>query len=416
MKRRTLLKGLLGTGVAVGSCVFRNPLISTAQAATIPTLIVVFQRGGCDGLNTVVPFGDSDYYNLRPTIAIPEPGNGPLSAINLNGFFGLHPSLTALMPIYNAGQLAVFPAVQYPDASRSHFDGQQFIESGASQRDISGWLNRHLQIRGVNSNLQAVSFGSELAQALRGSVPVQSFSSIDSFTLGLAEQDETALINTVMPVYGQSPTPATDYRRLVHQYGNVLFNNLDTVANIDTSSYQPENGAMYPGGSYGRSLRETAQLIKMNVGLELVTINIGGWDTHSNQGNGDPGARQSRRLREFADGLSALRQDLGTAGMDNVIILSMTEFGRTCKENGSRGTDHGHASSWFMFGPNVNGGIHGTWPGLTEADMVRGRYLQHSVNYRDIMGDIMVNHFGHSSASLGSLLPGHQYSSLGLIS
>ncbi len=416
MKRRTFLKGILGTGVAVGSCVFRNPLISSAQAATIPTLVVVFQRGGCDGLNTVVPFGDSDYFRLRPTIAIPQPGNGPLSALDLNGFFGLHPSLSDFMPIYNAGQLAVLPTVQYPDASRSHFDSQVFIESGAKQKDIHGWLNRHLQAGGVRSNLQAVSFGSKLSQALRGSIPVQSFSSISAFNLGLAEQDETALVNSVLPVYGEAASPATEYRQLVHQYGNVLFNNLDTVANIDTENYQPANGAVYPNGSYGRSLREATQLIKMNVGLELVTVDIGGWDTHSNQGNGDPTARQAKRLREFSSGIAAMYQDLEAAGMNNVIILSMTEFGRTCKENGSRGTDHGNAASWFMLGPNINGGIHGTWPGLTEDDMYRGRYLQHTVDYRDIMGDILTGHFGHNSASLSSLLPGHNYMPQGLLS
>ncbi len=416
MKRRAFLKGILGTGVAVGSCMFRNPLISSAHAASIPTLVVVFQRGGCDGLNTVVPFGDSDYYALRPTIGIPQPGNGPFSALNLNGFFGLHPALSDLMPIYNAGQLAVMPAVHYPDASHSHFDSEVFIENGARQKDIHGWLNRHLQLGGVRSNLQAVNFGNNLSQALRGSIPVQSFSSINAFNLGLATEDETALRNSVLPVYGQSASPATEYRKLVHQYGNVLFNNLDTISNIDTENYQPSNGAVYPSGSYGRSLREATQLIKMNVGLELVTIDIGGWDTHSNQGNGDPTARQAKRLREFSSGIAAMYRDLGAAGMNNVVIMTMTEFGRTCKENGSRGTDHGNAASWFMIGPNVNGGIHGDWPGLTEADMIRGRYLQYTVNYRDIMGDVLTNHFSHSPSSLNSLLPGHSYTPQGLIS
>lgn len=415
MKRRAFLKGILGTGVAAGSCLFRNPLISSAQAASIPTLVVVFQRGGCDGLNTVVPFADPDYYRLRPTIGIPQPGNGPFSALDLNGFFGLHPSMSDLMPIYNAGQLAVLPAVHYPDASHSHFNSEVFIENGAKQKDIHGWLNRHLQLGGVRSNLQAVSFGSELSQALRGPIPVQSFSSINKFNLGLAEEDETALLNSVLPVYEQAASPATQYRQLVHQYGNVLFNNLDIISNIDTENYQPSNGAVYPNGSYGRSLREATQLIKMNVGLEVVTVDIGGWDTHSNQGNGNPTARQAKRLKEFSSGIAAMYRDLGAAGMNNVVILTMTEFGRTCKENGSRGTDHGNASSWFMIGPDVNGGIHGAWPGLTEDDMIRGRYLQETVDCRNVMGDILTNHFNHSSASLSSLLPGHSYMLQGLL-
>jgi len=262
--------------------------------------------------------------------------------------------------------------------------------------------------------LRAVHFGSELSQALRGNVPVQSFSFIDSFNLGLNGEDEAALIDSVLPVYNDTPDPATAYQALVHQYGQVLFGNLNVVSNIDTGSYVPANGAVYPNGSYGRRLKETAQLLKEGVGLELATIDIGGWDTHSSQGGGEAGGRQARRFQELAGGIGALYTDLGSM-MDNVVILVMTEFGRTAKENGSRGTDHGDAASWFVVGNNVNGGIYGDWPGLGANDLARGRYLRFTVDYRDIMGDILTGHLGHTQADLATLLPNHGYSTLGLI-
>jgi len=428
MKRRTFLKNILGGGLATGySLATLGSLgLSTAHAhhgGQHPTLVVIFQRGGCDGLNTVVPFGDPDYYNLRPSISIAEPNasdpaaalllNDPLN--NHNNFFGLHPSLSPLMSIYNAGNMAVLPTVQYPSPSHSHFDSQRYIESGIQSKSMDGWLNRHLANNNNSSRLQAVGFGSELAQSLRGQIPVQSFSSINSFNLGLNLEEENALFNSVLPVYNELPTAATAYQQLVHSYGQVLFNNLDIVSNINTDTYIPENGSVYPNTTYGRRLRETAQLIKEDVGLELVTVDIGGWDTHSNQGGGDSSTRMSRRLNEFSKGINALYTDLGTH-MDNVIILTMTEFGRTAKENGSAGTDHGEASSWFMIGNNIRSGIYGEWPGLTADALVRGRYLQYSIDYRDIFSDILINHLGHSSTQLDSLLPGHSYQPLGLFS
>lgn len=422
---------MLGTSlVTAGSCVFRVPLISSAQAtpAGQPTVVVIFQRGGCDGLNTVVPFGDSNYYNLRPTIGIPAPGSGDsFPALDLDGFFGLHPSMASLLPMYDAQNMAVLPTVHYPVPSRSHFDSQHFIESGISRENLGkadldnldGWLNRHLQLGSGNSlPLNAIGFSGELAQALRGSVPVQSFSSVNSFNLELSSSDEQSLINGVLPVYEELPSPQSSYRELVHQFGETLFGNLDAVQNIDTSAYIPENNALYPNGTYGRRLRETAQLIKNpGIGLEVVTIDVGGYDTHSNQGAGESGGRLSKRLQEFSEGIAALITDLGNK-MDDVIILTMTEFGRTSAENGSLGTDHGNAASWFAFGNKIQGGVYlgNGWPGLAAEDLYKGRYLASTVDYRNIYGDILLNHLGHSEAELTSLLPGHNYQSLSLVS
>lgn len=423
MERRDFLKATLGAAIAAGGNVFRFPFTpkARAQTAALPTLVVIFQRGGCDGLNAVVPFGDPDYYGLRPTIGVPEPNAAdPTSALLLNDasgvhgdFFGLHPSLAPLLPIYDAGDLAVLPTVQYASPSHSHFDGQNFIESGAPVRGLDGWLNRRLSVAGAMGQLQAVHFGGELSQALRGSIPVQSFSFIDSFALGLGTADDALVTDTVLPVYADAPSPATAYQQLVHDYGQVLFGNLSVANAIDTSSYTPANGAFYPSGSYGRRLRETAQLIKEGVDLELVTVDIGGWDTHSGQGGGEADGRQARRFAELAGGIAALYTDLGEL-MDNVVVLTMTEFGRTAKENGSAGTDHGEGSSWFMVGRNVNGGIYGDWPGLSEENLASGRYLQYTVDYRDVMGDVLTNHLGHAEVDLASILPGHGYAPLNL--
>lgn len=421
MKRRTFLKSVLGTGAAAGGYLFRNPLklaMNEAQAAPQrPALVVIFQRGGCDGLNSVVPYGDPAYRDLRPSIAIARPDdNAPNRAIDLDGFFGLHPSLEPLAPIYRAGNMAVLPSVQYPSPSRSHFRSQFFIESGRQSDESDGWLNRFLAATEVPSPMRAAHFGGSLAQALKGPVPVSSFSSINGFNLGLSATEEQTLIDALGPVYDQDPSPDTHYRRLVQDFGRKLFGDLEIAQGVDPTGYEPANGALYPDTSYGRRLREIAQLLKSpGVELELATVDIGGWDTHSNQGGGEPEGRLSRRLAEFSAGIRALYEDLGSL-RDQVMILTMTEFGRTCKENGSGGTDHGIASSWFLFGDRVNGGIYngpGGWPGLSEQDMVNGRFLNHTVNHRDLMGEILWKHLG--AADLAGLLPGHVFQDQGLI-
>ena len=425
IKRRDFLRGsikaVLGAGL-VGSQLTPSPLNllirpAMAQSAPAPTLVVIFQRGGCDGLNTVIPYGDDDYYALRPTIAVtpPDPAD-PDSALDLDGFFGLHPGLAGLKGIFDQGDLAVMPAVQYPDYSRSHFDSQNFIESGVREDNRDGWLNRYLNSSDGASaagQLRAVNFGGSLAQSLRGPVPVSSFSSIAAFNLGLADTEERELVDTVLPVYQQARQD-DHYRDLVREFGLVQFNNLDIARSIDTAGYQPANAAQYPDNSYGRQLREVAQLIKQGVGLEVATVSVGGWDTHSNQGGGEADGRQARNFRNFGDGVAALYTDLGAA-MDNVVILTMTEFGRTAHENGSFGTDHGVASAWFAVGNRINGGVYnpGGWPGLAADKMIQGRFLDFNIDYRNILAELLQNHLGNSD--LASILPGHSPVPLGLL-
>jgi uncharacterized protein (DUF1501 family) len=411
MQRRDFLKYMLSSTVA-GSAWFNSNLsgMATAQAATAPkSLIVIFQRGGCDGLNVAVPYGDAAYYSLRPTIAIPRAGQTG-GALDLNGFFGLHPAMTALHKLYQQGNVAVFPAVHYPNASLSHFDSQQFIESGVISKTSNGWLNRHLETSNNSSGMRGVSFGTGIDQALRGNVSVSSFNDLAAFDLDMAVTAEQRMTARLQKIYAQNPHLGGNNGVRIQNAGRTLFADLALVQQLDVNGYKPANGAVYPVNSYGTQLRQAAQLIKSGVGLELATVNLGGWDTHNAQGN--QVGYQATMLKTFADGIAALYADLGTA-MQDVMILTMTEFGRTAEENGSQGTDHGNAACWFAIGGGVRSGIYGQWPGLAKAQLYKGRYLAHSVDFRDIFGEIASKHLRNTN--LASLLPGHNHTSLNFI-
>lgn len=381
--------------------------------------MVVFQRGGCDGLNTVVPYGDDTYYNLRPSIAIAPPNAGnPEAAIPLQDdthadFFGLHPALAAFDPIYKAGDLAVLPTVHYPDASRSHFDSQAFIESADTAKSLDGWLNRHLSTSSTTADLRAVGFGGTLPHALKGPEIVSSFNNLTHFNLGLPSAESDALLQRLTPIYGQTPNLNVPYQESLHHFGRVLVHDLDVISQVTSTPYVPANGAVYPSSTFGKQLQQTAQLIKSGVGLEIATLSMGGWDTHGNQGGGNAHGSQARRLADFANSIAAFYNDLG-GQMQDVMVLTMTEFGRTAKENGSKGTDHGNASTWFVMGRSVSGGIYGEWPGLHEEQLYRGRYLSHTVDYRDILGEILTGHLGNEA--LDFLLPMHDYQPVGFLS
>ncbi len=421
MKRREFLRYLATAGASTAAFAFTNPLrprLAFSQSAAGKTVVVIFQRGGCDGLNTVVPFGDANYYALRNIIAVAPPNAAdPTAALALNGFgapsnfFGLHPGLAPLLSIWNRGSLAVLPATHYPNASQSHFDGQENLESGASSATTDGWLNRHLVALPRPAALRAVGFGDELPHALRGQLVVSAFNDIATFRLGLPPDQEQALLTDLNRVYSQAVDNGKAYRALVLEHGRAVVNDLAVLSSIDTASYQPANGAAYPNSTYGRQLRQIAQLIKADVGLETAALSIGGWDTHSGQGGGEANGQQARRHQDFAAGIAALYADLG-ARVSDVTIVTMTEFGRTAADNGSGGTDHGHAAAWFVAGGAVRGGIYGTWPGLAPAQLVGGRYLDHSIDFRDVMGDVVSAHLGN--VDLASVLPGHTYRSVGL--
>lgn len=425
MKRREFLRNVLAAGAGAAGSLYGDPFrhrMRFAHAQTNgKTLVAVFQRGGADGLNECVPHGLDEYYNIRPNIAIPAPSSGGGdAALDLDGFFGLHPALGALEPVFDAGDLAVFPACHYPNATRSHFDGQQNIESGQVPDTSDGWLNRYLVENPRAAELRAVGFGSGLSHALKGNAIVSSFSNITNFTLDLAPADEQALLQDLAAAYGQPADLTRLTRALVMETGRVMVNDVSALAPIVNQSYSPANGATYPGSTFGRQMMQTAQLIKAGVGLEVCTLSIGGWDNHSDEGSST--GRMANRLADFGNALAAFYRDMGT-GMNDVVVLTMSEFGRTSVENGSFGTDHAHATTWLAMGGAVSGGqvyphqggdasalYPGTLRGLQD---VRGRYLDHSLDFRDVMGEILTQHLG--ATNLSAILPGHTLQPVGFM-
>ena len=362
-------------------------------------LVAIFQRGAVDGLNMVVPFGEPRYYALRPSIAIPKPDGTANSAVDLDGFFGLHPALAPLKPMFDAQHLAIVDAVGSPDPTRSHFDAQDYMESGTPgyKGAPDGWLNRALPTQsGPASPLRAVSLGDSLARTLRGhndAVAVRSLKDFQVHDAGGAATFESMYEHSL--------------DTMLHGTGKETFNAVRMMQSIQKQTYTPANGANYPNGGFGRSLQQIAQLIQANVGVEVAFADIGGWDTHVNEVGGQPTNGQlANNLAQFGQALAAFYQDLGDR-MEDVTLVTMSEFGRTVKENGDRGTDHGHANVMFVLGGDLRGGkIYGEWPGLQEEQLYDGRDLALTTDFRDVLGELVARHLGNPN--LKSVFPGYE--------
>ncbi len=357
-------------------------------------LVAIFQRGAVDGLNMVVPFGEPRYYQLRPSIAIPKPDGTSASAVDLDGFFGLHPSLASLKPMFDARHLAIVDAVGSPDPTRSHFDAQDYMESGTPGLKATGdgWMNRALlKPVGGASPLRAVSLGSGLSRTLRGPNDAIAVNNLNDFQV--RDQKSAA---TFESMYDHS------HDTVLHGTGKETFSAVKIMQSIQKQRYMPANGAKYPGGKFGQSLQQIARLIKADVGVEVAFAEIGGWDTHVNETN-----QLSNNLTEFGQSLAALYQDLGDR-MEDVTVVTMSEFGRTVRENGDRGTDHGHANVMFVMGGDVRGGkVYGDWPGLAEDEQLyEGRDLNLTTDFRDVLGELVSRHMGNRN--LKAVFPGYE--------
>lgn len=382
----------------------------TAFAMDLPrtkrgkVLICLFQRGAADALNMIVPHGERAYYSLRPTIAIPRPQRGnDQTSIDLDGFFGLHPALAPLERLYRDGILAPIQAVGSPSATRSHFDAQDYMESGTpdlkSTRD--GWLNRYLATQGTceacasrasQSPFRAVAMTSQTPRILEGDAPTVAMASLGEFTVR-ADGDAAARLEALY---------RTGDADLVHGAGREMFEAVKLLKTANPQRYQPENDAEYPRSQFGQRLREIAQLIKSDVGLEIAFADVGGWDTHVNQGGAS--GQLAIRLRDFAQSISALVTDLGPR-MSDVLIMSMTEFGRMASQNGNGGTDHGHAGAMFVLGGAVQGGkVLGTWPGLQREQLFEGRDLALTTDFRSVFAEVVAKHLG--GEKLDKIFPG----------
>lgn len=418
-RRRFLSYASRAALAASATCQAPRWLIQSATAAgTERTLVTVFLRGGCDGLNCVVPYADDDYHRMRPTIRIPAPGPGAQDpAVNLDGYFGLHPVLRGLATQYNQGRLAVLPAVHYHAASRSHFEGQTTLEQ-AGAVDGSGWLNRYLRATGTTSALRGVALAQSAPEAFKGELPVRVLNNLQATSLS-NDADEEIRLNAVLHEQYRTRASAADSAALhaIRESGALALQDLGFLRTLGAADYRPGGGAIYPSNLLGTQLRDAALLIKAGLGLRVATIDFGGWDTHVAQGNGAAEGRQARALAALDAGLTAFMIDLGSHA-SHVAVLVMTEFGRTADQNANGGTDHGNAAAWFILGGAVRGGIYNGatgWPGLAREQLRDGRDLAHTLEFRAVMAELLIRHLGLPKAALPTVLPGSAVAPIGFL-
>ena len=406
MQRRYFLKS--GAVALVTMGLSPSFLRRTAFGMELPAaqkgkvLICLFQRGAADALNVVVPFGDPSYYALRPNIAIPSPlrGQGSAAALDLDGYFGLHPSLAPLKPLWDKGMLAPIHAVGSPSTTRSHFDAQDYMESGTPDQKgtTDGWLNRYLAANGTCEEckvtpFRAVAMTQQTPRILEGSAPAVAMNSLSEFAVRTGSGDQVARLEALYK------TGSAD---VVHGAGSEMFEAVKMLKSANPLQYLPANGANYPKSQFGQRLMQIAQLIKSGVGLEIAFADIGGWDTHVNQGSVN--GQLANRLDDFAQSIAALTTDLGDK-MENVVILTMSEFGRMAKQNGNGGTDHGHAGAMFVIGGSVKGKkVYGKWPGLAPGQLYEGRDLALTTDFRTVFAEIASKHLG--ATKLDAMFPG----------
>lgn len=400
ISRRGFMKNgalaLIGTA-AIPAFLTRSVLAETTTAAARgKKLVVVFQRGAADGLNIVVPYREANYYAMRPSIAIPQ-----THVIDLNGTFGLHPAMASLKLLYDAGHLAIIPAAGSPDTTRSHFDAQEYMESGTPgiKSTQDGWLNRALQadrLRAPASPFRAVALGPQVPRTLAGSVPSIAVTNLADFSVGGKGPQALPASNAFQAMYDDSSDT------ILHGAGQETFEAVKMLKAINPGSYQPAPGAFYPNGAFGNNMRQIAQLLKANLGVEAAFTDIGGWDTHQNQGAAE--GQLANRLREFSDTLAAFWRDMGPDA-ENVTLVTMSEFGRTARQNGTGGTDHGHANVMFMLGGEVKGGrIYGQWPGLADEQLNEGRDLTVTTDFRRVLGEATYRILG--THNMNAVFPG----------
>ncbi len=388
LTRRAFMKG--GAMAVVGASAVPSFLTRSvlAQATTAQAqgkkLVVIFQRGAADGLNIVVPYREKSYYELRPTINIPQN-----QVIDLDGFFGLHPAMQPLKPLWDQGHLAMVHACGSPDPTRSHFDAQDFMESGTPgfKATPDGWLNRALAAEDAarqghiahGSAFRAVALGSQLPRTLQGKIPAVAVDNVKDFSVGGQNPSAQPIATSFESMYDAS------VNAVLHGTGSETFEAVKMLKATDPAKYVPAAGANYPNGQFGNSLKQIAQLLKANLGVEAAFADIGGWDTHQNQGavNG----QLAGRLKEFSESIAAFWTDMGDQA-ENITLVSMSEFGRTVHQNGTGGTDHGHANVMFVLGGPVQGRkVYGKWPGMDKSQLYEERDLAITTDYRQVLGE-----------------------------
>jgi len=413
MDRRYFLRssgiGLASFGLMAAAPDFLHQFARAAGGAgygTKKVLVTVFQRGAVDGLNVVVPHGESEYYDLRPNISVPKPGKTD-GAVDLDGFFGLHPSLSPLEPLWKSKQLAVIHGAGSPDNTRSHFDAQDYMESGTpgNKSTSDGWLNRAMQQNRAKdeSPFRAVSMTQQLPRSLYGRAPSVAMTNLADFSIraGVYTQNIKGGFEGIWEQNAKDGLGDT---------GKETFEAVNFLKQANPAQYKAENGAVYPNSDFGRSMLQIAQLIKAGVGLEVAFTDTGNdvrWDTHVNEG-GSRG-QLANYLRTYGQAIAAFATDLGQR-MDDVIVLTMSEFGRTARENGSRGTDHGHGNAMFVIGNTVKGGkVFGDWKGMKSDQLNEGRDVAVTTDFRDVFAEVAYKQLG--ARDLKSIFPQYATSS-----
>jgi uncharacterized protein (DUF1501 family) len=408
--RRIFLRN--GALAVVGTAALPSFLTRAAYGAADPgaagtrnkRLVVIFQRGAADGLNIVVPHGEPAYYAMRPTINIPK-----RSVLDLDGFFGLHPAMSSFEPLWKQKHLAIVHASGSPDPTRSHFDAQDFMESGTPglKSTDDGWLNRCLHELPLGkaasgaadpSAFRAIALGPSLPRILSGKEPAVAINNLNDFSVGGNNPKVQPISNTFEAMYASSVDSA------LHSTGQETFDAVKMLKSADPSKYTPAPGANYPKGRFGDGLRQLAQLIKANVGVQVAFADIGGWDHHVNEGSTQ--GQIANVLGDFSQSIAAFWTDLGDLGEDTVVV-TMSEFGRTARENGNRGTDHGHANVMFVLGSPVRGGkVYGRWPGLDQSQLYEGRDLAITTDFRTVLSEVVARYLGNKD--LKAVFPGFE--------
>ncbi|HXT70367.1 MAG TPA: DUF1501 domain-containing protein [Vicinamibacterales bacterium] len=402
MTRRVFLRNGSAALVSLG---FTPAFIARAAQvarARQKILVAVFQRGAVDGLNMVVPFGERAYYQNRPSIAIPKPG-AQGGALDLDGFFGLHPRMAPLVPYFKDGNLAIVHASGSPDDTRSHFDAQDYMESGTpglkSTRD--GWMNRYLHAKDHaerSTPFRAVALTQALPRSMQGSAPALAIGQLGQFGIR-AGQDNDVMMSGFEAQYSKAADA------VLGNTGKEAFDAVKMLKDANPAGYTPANGAEYPRAGFGDAMRQIAQIIKADLGLEVAFAELGQWDHHANEGAST--GQIANRLGEFAEGIAAFARDLGDR-MQDVMLITMSEFGRTVRENGNRGTDHGHGNAMLILGGNVKGGkVYGKWPGLEREQLYAGRDLAITTDFRDVFAEALSGHMGATDVS--KVFPGFKY-------
>jgi uncharacterized protein (DUF1501 family) len=389
ISRRIFLKN---GGLALVSLGFAPTFLArtvAASGARQKVLVTIFQRGAVDGLNMIVPFAERDYYALRPTLALARPGAGADAAIDLDGFFALHPRLSPLKPAWDGGNMAIVHATGSPDDTRSHFDAQDYMETATPgvKSTEDGWLNRYLHAKEhqAATPFRAVALAQQLPRALQGTAPALAIGQISQFGIRAGQ-------NTDMVQSSFEAEYAAAANKVLNNTARDAFDAVRMLKKADPAKYTPENGAEYPRSPFGQALQQIAQLIKADVGLEVAFAESGNWDHHANEGAAT--GVLANRLDDLARGIAAFTRDLGDR-MHDVVVMTMSEFGRTVAENGARGTDHGHGNAMMILGGAVRGGkVYGKWPGLAREQRHEGRDLAITTDFRDVFNEVVRGHLG----------------------